>query len=175
MYYIGIDPSTSSTGYAVVNKKKEIIKVGKIDGLADSPETFARLYKELVQLFEDYPPVMVLCENQYFGGNTDTLIKISRPGGVVLAAVGLFDTMFDFIMPSSWRKEYLGNGSLSKRESYDQIIKTYPELIKAIEPYALLKNGKVSQTRLFTKGNDITDAVGLACACVTLAEEKEDE
>lgn len=172
MYYIGIDPSTSSTGYAVVNNKEEIVTVGKIDGLADSPETFARLYKELVALFEEYPPKSVLCENQYFGGNTNTLIKISRPGGVVLAAIGLFESEFDFIMPSSWRKTYHKNGSLSKRESYDYTIAKYPELIKAIEPYALLKNGKVSQPRMFTKGNDITDAVGIACAARILYEEK---
>lgn len=175
MYYIGIDPSTSSTGYAVVNEEKEIMTVGKIDGLADSPETFARLYKELVYLFEKYPPKRVLCENQYFGGNTNTLIKISRPGGVVLAAIGLFKSEFDFIMPSSWRKTYHGDGSLSKRESYDYTLARYPELTKAIEPYAKLKNGKISQVRMFTKGNDITDAVGIACTAVIIDKEEEDE
>lgn len=171
MYYIGIDPSTSSTGYAVVNEKQELIDFGKIEGSADDPKSFADLYKKIADLLEKYPPKIVTCETQYFGGNSNTLIKLTRPSGVILAAVGLYETEFQFLMPSEWRKMFMNKGNASKRESYDYVLKVYPKLLKQLEPYALLKNGKVSQTRLYTHCNDITDAIGVACAGVTYLKE----
>ena len=79
MYFIGIDPSTSSTGFAVVNEKAEVVQCGKIEGLADDPASFANLYDELMNLYTDFPPTGVFCETQFIGVNKATSIKTIRP------------------------------------------------------------------------------------------------
>lgn len=165
MYFIGIDPSTSSTGYAVVNEKKELMDCGRIEGLADDPKSFSHLYKRIVQLLTDYPPSGITCETQFIGPNRETSIKLIRPTGVILAAAGDWDVSFDFLAPSSWRHMYQGAGKWSKRDTYDFTMKQYPELIRRFEPEALLKNGKTSMVRMYNNCNDMTDAIGIACAC----------
>lgn len=52
MNFIGIDPSTSSTGFAVMNEHQELLRYGTIKGLADDPKSFAHLYAELNELLE---------------------------------------------------------------------------------------------------------------------------
>jgi len=172
MYFIGIDPSTSSTGYAVVNEKRELIDAGRIEGLADDPKSFAHLYKELVSLMEKYPPSAVTCETQCIGPNRETSIKLIRPTGVVLAAAGLWDAPFDFIAPSSWRHMYQGTGKWSKRDTYDFTLKQYVELREQFTPYARLKNGTISPIRMYNNCNDMTDAIGIANACAVIYEHK---
>ena len=168
-YYIGIDPSTSSTGYAVVNEKKELIICGRIEGLADDPKSFSHLYQELSSLFETYPPSGITCETQFIGANRGTSIKLIRPTGVVLAVCGMYDVPFEFIEPSRWRHLYQGPGTWSKKDSYHFTLEHYPELKEQFIPYALLKNGKVSEVRMFNNCNDMTDAVGIANAAVELS------
>lgn len=149
MYFIGIDPSTSSTGYAVINEKKELIDYGKIKGSADDPKSFAQLYSSLFDLFTKYPPTSVYCETQFIGVNRATSIKLIRPTGVVLAVVGNWNTQFNFSAPSSWRKLFQGEGKWSKKDTYTFVKERYPDILGS-----------------FTKDNDISDAIGIANACL---------
>lgn len=173
-YYIGIDPSTSSTGYAVVNAQKELIDYGKIEGLADDPKSFAVLYSKLSSLLKEYPPTAIACETQFIGPNRGTSIKLIRPTGVVLAACGEWDVPFEFIEPSRWRNKYQGSGKWSKKDTYAFTLKEYPQLKEGFKPYALLKNGKVSETRMYNNCNDMTDAIGIACSAAVMGEENND-
>ena len=145
-FYIGIDPSTSSTGVAVLNEQNELVYKDKISGAADDPKSFANLYVQLTNLLERFPPVGVVCENQFIGMNRKTGIKTVRPTGVVLACVGALDTAFSFAYPSEWRKVFEGAGkSHSKQSTFTHVQETFP--------------GAVSN---FKKENDISDAIGLA-------------
>ena len=172
MYFIGIDPSTSSTGYAVIDEHKKLIDCGRIEGLADDPKSFSFLYKQLTALMEEYPPTAISCETQFIGPNRETSIKLIRPTGVVLAVAGTWDVPFDFTAPSSWRHMYQGTGKWSKRDTYDFTLNQYPELIELFTPYALLKNGNVSTVRMYNNCNDMTDAIGIANACAVIYEFK---
>ena len=172
MHFIGIDPSTSSTGYAVVDENRKLIDCGRIEGLADDPKSFAFLYKELTELMEKFPPTAITCETQFIGPNRETSIKLIRPTGVVLTAAGAWDVPFDFIAPSSWRHMYQGTGKWSKRDTYDFTMKKYSELTEWFASYALLKNGKISTVRMYNNCNDMTDAIGLANACAHIYQFK---
>lgn len=172
MNFIGIDPSTSSTGYAVVDENENIVTVGKIEGLADDPSSFNRLYKELNNIFNHNKPTAICCETQFIGANRNTSIKLIRPTGVVLAVSGAYDVPFDFLAPSTWRNMYQGSGKWSKKDSYSFTFDKYPDIEKKLHKYGILKNGKFSEKRQYKECNDMTDAIGIACACKRIYEEK---
>lgn len=146
MYYIGIDPSTSSTGYAVMDKDMNVISSGNIKGKADDPSSFANLYYQLSEVFKKYPPKIVSCENQFAKMNMSVAIKIARPVGVVLAVAGMYECRFELLPPAKWRRIYQGSNS-NKEVTYEYVRKRYPDIIKD-----------------FKKDNDIADAIGIACS-----------
>lgn len=149
-YYLGIDPSTKSTGYAVLDEELNIIEHGIIDGMADDPKSFHQLYVALTSLVEEYKPKIMHCETQFIGPGRQTSIKLIRPTGVVLAVAGASDIPFDFINPASWRKTIHGKGKWKKRDTYKLIEELYPNL----------------ELQSFNKDNDKTDAIGIARSCV---------
>lgn len=152
--FIGIDPSTSSTGFAVVNEHQELLRYGAIKGLADDPKSFAHLYTELNELLEAFPPDGIICETQFIGVNRATSIKLIRPTGIVLAVSGLHDAPFTFLAPSAWRKVYQGVGKWTKRDTFKFTKEKYPGALTS-----------------FNKDNDMSDAIGIACACSKLFQE----
>ena len=156
VYYIGIDPSTSKTGYAVLNNAGELVDKGVILAAADDPFAFHLLYDNLSNLYDKYPPTSVICEQQFAGPNMATMIKLIRPTGVVLAVTGKYETDFMFKNPSSWRKVYHKDTDFekkySKRDSFKVTLERFP--------------GSVTT---FNKDNDISDAIGIAYACWQLA------
>lgn len=159
-YYIGIDPSTAKTGYAVIDKKGELVSKGVFSMLADDPFSFQALYTSLVDLLETYKPESIMCEQQFGGPNVMTTIKLIRPTGVILAVAGLHEGVpFEFKMPKSWRKTYHTGTEFekmySKRDSFKVTKERYP--------------GSVTT---FNKDNDISDAIGIAYACWKLSQEE---
>ena len=152
--FIGIDPSTSSTGFAVVNEHQELLRCGAIKGLADDPKSFAHLYTELNQLLEAFPPDGIICETQFIGVNRATSIKLIRPTGIVLAVSGLHNAPFTFLAPSAWRKVYQGVGKWTKRDTFKFTKEKYPGTLTS-----------------FNKDNDMSDAIGIAYACSKLFQE----
>ena len=156
--YIGIDPSTTSTGFAVFKEDGTLIEKGKFLAEADDPKAFQSLYKDLSGLFLKYQPKAILCEQQHAGQNAKTMIKLVRPTGVVLAAAGLVDAIFDFKHPSSWRKIYHTGTEFEKKYSKADSFKVTKERFP----------GAVTS---FKKDNDISDAIGLGYACHILFSE----
>lgn len=150
IYYLGLDPSTKSTGWAIVNQQGELIDYGKIcptdnkDAITPA-EKIHMQYKEITELLiNKYPITKVLCEDQYFGSNIDTLKQLSRITGMVLLVSAQYNVPVELIYPSSWRKVFHGSGKAKKSET----------LRKVNEMFGLdLK---------LTKHNDISDAIGIA-------------
>lgn len=160
-YFIGIDASTSSTGYAVLNNQFDLIKKDVIKAKADDPQAFSFLYAQLVKVLTEYQPKYLICEQQFVGRNMNTSIKLARPTGLVLAATGLLkDCGFEFLVPASWRKIYhtgtKWEKKYSKKHSFEVTKERYP--------------GVVSN---FKKENDISDAIGIAYAAVVKYNESQ--
>ena len=166
-YFIGIDPSTSSTGYAVLDEDANLINKGVFLSKADNPVEFNNLYNQLVELLQKYQPKGVICEQQFFGRNVQTTIKLARPTGLVLSAVGTLtkdgelEPEFEFLNPKSWRKIYHTGTKMekkySKKESFVVTQERYPGVVTN-----------------FKKENDISDAIGLAYASWSLYNESQD-
>lgn len=151
MYALGIDPSTKSTGWAVMNHEEKIIGHGVITGLADDPASFYTLETALIDIIEKYKVSHIRCETQFIGANRQTAIKLIRPTGVILSVAGRYDLPFDFSEPSSWRKTIHGKGKWSKRDTYNFINESY---------------GDVIEFKSFNKDNDKTDAIGVTWSLI---------
>lgn len=161
--YLGIDPSPSSTGWAIINDDETIVEKGKIPGLVDDPKSFWNLFQVLIKLTQKYPEINSIgCEGQFMSmglkGNPDTTIKTVRPTGVVLAVTGASGIeSFKFFKPASWRKilftdvERTRKGPISKSETFKVLKARYNTKEKV-------------ELQSFKKDNDIADAIGIAIA-----------
>lgn len=154
--YLGLDPSSLSTGWAVVDEEKKPLEWGIIKGRTDNPKSFIKLHNELNDIIEKYNIEAVSIEDTFYSMNIDTLKKLVRPTGIILYMVGVHELEHEFIMPASWRKRFMGNGRASKRETYDYVNEKYELGFDS-----------------FNKFNDLTDAIGIAWSCADEFGDKE--
>lgn len=149
-HYLGIDPSTVSTGYAVMSDTGELIDWGVIKPnkkkLSEAQQA-AFQYNTLVEIMEKYEVKGVACEDQHRGPNADTFKKLSRISGYMMLLAGQYDLPFVLYHPSSWRKRVLGKGNATKEETIEWANEQYQLLLK--------KND-----------NDIADAIGITLSAM---------
>lgn len=150
-FYLGIDPSTVSTGYAVVNSKGELVDYGVIKPTS-SLEAHKKLhyqYTKIEDIMKNYQIKSIFSEEQFGGANMDTLKKLCQVTGVVMLMAAQYGVGFEIKYPASWRKMFHGNGAVKKADT----------LLLVNEMFGL---------ELKKSQNDISDAVGLAmCAYKT--------
>lgn len=146
--YLGLDPSSLSSGWAVVNNKEELVDYGVIKGRTDDPKSFVKLFDEIESIIKEHDIKGMYIEDTFFSMNIATLKKIVRPSGIFLYMIGKYDLEHNFTMPKSWRKTAFGDGNTTKKDTYKLINERFDL-------------GFTS----FNKYNDITDAIGIAIAC----------
>lgn len=146
--YLGIDPSTVASGFAVMSGSGALIDWGVIKPnkkKLDETQQAAYQYQALIEIMSKYNIVGIGCEDQHRGPNADTFKKLSRVSGYIILLAGMFNVPLKLYHPSSWRKIVHGKGNAKKEET----------LIWANETYELL---------LRKKDNDIADAMGICRA-----------
>lgn len=160
--YLGLDPSSTKTGIAVLGKDGELLLTKKFVLKADDPHSFSALHQEIKEIIETYGVEYVGCEDQYGGPDVRALIKQVRSTGVVLAALGGQDAPqfelhrnFFFLMPSAWRKLFQGEGKAHSKKS----------------TYAYVRDVLQIPMKSFTADNDRADAIGIAYATKKIIEE----
>lgn len=153
MYFLGLDPSTKCTGYCVMDIQYEIIEKGKIDIPADETEAGKILYQiqKIEEILNRYTFTSVLSEDQFQQFNVDTLKKLSKTTGAVMYICKKYTHEPGLIYPSAWRKIFHGSGKATKKDTFKKVVTLY----------------ELSDLK-FTKDNDMTDAIGIAWACVDL-------
>lgn len=157
--YMGVDPSTSSTGVSVFSDTGELLHVEVVKGKADDAESFYRLFERLDHLVEEYAVKEILFESQFASINKSTLIKLVRPTGVVLAVGGKHGIPVTQKMPASWRKVFhdecgkVEKGNPDKKDTF-RIVK---------ERFGIVTS--------YNKDNDKSDAIGIGyCLFLTKKE-----
>lgn len=151
MNFLGIDPSTASSGYAVLSDKYELIAYGTIKPnkkkLTVGQQALMQ-YSKLCQVIEETEVKAILMEDQHGGLNKDTLKKLARTSGYMILLSGQYDLPLEILHPSSWRKVVHGKGNAKKEDTLNW----------ANETFGL---------ELEEKDNDIADAIGIAWTAVT--------
>lgn len=148
--YLGVDSSTSATGWGVINAAGELLDWGVIKPSKTKltvPQQYALKYRTLEEAALKHEVQGIFCEDQHGGLNKDTLKKLSRVSGVVGLLAGMYDLPFEYIHPSAWRKVVLGKGNADKEDAVNW----------ANERFGLT---------LTLKQNDIAEGIGIAQAAV---------
>lgn len=157
--YMGVDPSKTAMGYAIINKHRGLVTYGKCapDKELDFESQLLEHYNQIYSLLDTYKIRAVVCEDQFMQNNAMTLKQLSKVTAMTVLACKQHNVPCIMKVPAAWRKTYLGYGKQSK----DSKKITFN---KVVEDYGL-KEFK------FTKHNDITDAIGMANACIDYVED----
>lgn len=120
MLVLGIDPSTASTGWALVEAEGAMIRVvesGTISPKAeDLPARLLEVYEFVDGILEKYPVDAVSCEGQFMGKNAQTLAALSCVRGVVMLASEKRGVPVYIYPPSRIKLLVAGKGNAGKKE-----------------------------------------------------------
>ena len=118
---LGIDPGTTVTGYGLVqvtgNTPKiltmGVMRPGKFD---DHYQRLQYLHGRALQLIEEYKPNLLAIEAPFYGKNVQSMLKLRRAQGVIMAAA-LFHKLpiFEYA-PLLVKQSITGMGRASKEQ-----------------------------------------------------------
>lgn len=159
MYFLGVDPSTKKTAFAVIDENKNVIYHSYLNGQPDDPEFFKELYTETENILNQYEIKGMVVEDQFMQRNADTLKKICRLTGPILTSAGFHFIPTRLLPPPTWRSLWRiesGIDAYDKKDSYKKKT-TYckEEIFYILQLYfPILEN--------FKEDNDLADALGMA-------------
>jgi len=122
MRVLGIDPGTATTGYGVIEVKKEgiyeTIKFDLIETNKDgSPgKRLQEIYKEMLKIFRKYNPDVMAIEKLFFAANAKTAMRVGQAQGIMLLAAAKNKTEVYEYAPGTIKKTISGDGRADKRE-----------------------------------------------------------
>lgn len=118
---LGIDPGTNVLGYGIIKitgKQYELLTLGVImlNKLPDHQAKLKSIFEKTLRLVEQYLPDEMAVEAPFFGKNVQSMLKLGRAQGVVMAA-GLYrDVPIAEYSPRTIKQSVTGKGSASKEQ-----------------------------------------------------------
>jgi crossover junction endodeoxyribonuclease RuvC len=166
---LGIDPSVSSSGYALIDEKYNIQAIGRITTDKKDEETtrLDEIYQRVKQLCEEYRPSVVVMEDQFIGKNAQTGLYLARARGVAMLACYHAGCEVVLYSPSEIKKKMTGKGNASKEWVQQCAIEKFKhnEVIQTLFGEGVKKSGK-------KKNDDISDALAVAYTHCSLLVER---
>ena len=135
MLVLGLDPSTTSTGYGLVRQKGRhwtCVDFGcfRPPARATFEERLRVLYDGLRQLLETVQPDTVALESSFYGRDADAAAKLGEARGVLRLALVQAGFQPALYSPAQVKKSVVGNGQASK----EQVQAMVARLLKMDEP-----------------------------------------
>lgn len=119
---IGIDPGTQIMGYSVIKidskNNIEVVTLGVIH-LKKYLNTFDKLrkiYDRTSQLIQTYKPNEMAIEAPFYSVNVQSMLKLGRAQGVVIAAAAMHHINVCEYSPRKIKQSVTGNGNASKEQ-----------------------------------------------------------
>jgi crossover junction endodeoxyribonuclease RuvC len=118
---LGIDPGTTVLGFALfetTSAKGSLIEFGtfRLNKIKDHADKLKAIFEKTLQLIERYQPQILAVEAPFYGKNPQSMLKLGRSQGVVIAAAmykGL--AVFEY-SPRKIKQSITGNGNASKEQ-----------------------------------------------------------
>ena len=128
---LGIDPGTNILGYALLNtnlnkSEVEVLSVLKMTKLADPYAKLKYIYERINGLIEQYHPDILAIEAPFYGKNVQSMLKLGRAQGIVIAAslhAGM--NVYEY-SPRKIKQSITGNGNASKEQVSAMLCRMYP-------------------------------------------------
>lgn len=118
---LGIDPGTNVLGYGLISvkgKEVKMIAMGVIDlrKVADIYLKLGRIYERVMSIIDSFKPDELSIEAPFFGKNVQSMLKLGRAQGVVIAAAISRQIPIHEYAPMAIKQAITGKGSASKEQ-----------------------------------------------------------
>ena len=145
---LGIDPGTTVTGYGLIeirNNHPVILHMGTLvpGRYADHYQRLKHLHERSLHIIEQYRPDLMAIEAPFYGKNVQSMLKLGRGQGVIMAAALHYSIPIYEYAPLLVKQSITGMGTASKQQVSYFLQKVYN--LKDID-----------------KGLDASDAVAVA-------------
>ena len=118
---LGIDPGTTVMGFALLElylQKSSVIDLGvvKMDKLPEHYDKLHRIFEETTALIERYKPSVLAIEAPFYGKNLQSMLKLGRAQGVVMAVCLHYGMQIFEYSPKKIKQAITGKGNASKEQ-----------------------------------------------------------
>ena len=137
---IGIDPGTNGLGYGVLKvtgRKVEAMAMGVIDlrKVSDVYLKLGRIFERVNSIIEAFSPDILAIESPFCGKNVQTMLKLGRAQGVVMAAAINHQIPVVEYAPSKIKQAVTGNGAATKEMVQRMLIHRLALTEETLLPY----------------------------------------
>lgn len=127
---LGIDPGTSVMGYAILDtclNKSEVqaVSVIQMKKLSDQYAKLKYIYEKTNALITEYKPEILAIEAPFYGKNVQSMLKLGRAQGVVIAACLHANMEVYEYSPRKIKQSITGNGNASKEQVAAMLARMY--------------------------------------------------
>lgn len=151
MIILGIDPGTTSVGYAVLNgisPKPQLLDSGLLPIHSKHTEDrLMEIHQQMTKVIHQWKPTCASVEKLYFAKNIKTAISVSEARGVILLTAALAGiTLYEYT-PLTIKKIVTGDGNADKTQVQKMVQLT------------------LTETASMRSQDDVFDAIASALCC----------
>jgi crossover junction endodeoxyribonuclease RuvC len=143
---LGIDPGTTVMGYGVikqVGQQLSVVQYGVIHlhRYADHALKLQKIFERVSTLVDDFKPDEVALEAPFYGKSVQSMLKLGRAQGVVMAAALTHKVPITEYAPRKIKQAVTGYGSASKEQVAHMLMSllqlpSMPDLLDASDALA---------------------------------------
>jgi|SRR5690625_21553 len=121
MRIIGVDPGSTTTGYAVIEVKGDhihVLTMGiiRLSKYPDHQRKLREIFLRVQTVIEQYGPQKMAIEAPFYGKNPQSMLKLGRVQGVAIAAASAMALEVEEFSPKRIKQSITGNGNSSKEK-----------------------------------------------------------
>jgi crossover junction endodeoxyribonuclease RuvC len=132
MFVLGIDPGLTRCGFGLVEGALEgpeafrALRCGTLETSASlsTEARLAQLYGDLVALYDEFTPDVVVVERVFFQRNAKTAIPVAQAAGVAIALAGVRGTPVRQFTAQQAKLAVTGYGAASKDQVQHMVART---------------------------------------------------
>ena len=118
---LGVDPGTQILGYggiAVRKQQMELLQYGviKLNKYSTHALKLKKIFERIGQLIDDYHPDEMAIEDAFYGKNPQSMLKLGRAQGVVMAAALSREIPIVEYSPKKVKQSVTGTGNATKEQ-----------------------------------------------------------
>lgn len=127
---LGIDPGTSVTGYGLLsvhNCSTKLLDFGVINLKKEKTHALKlkSIFEKMLALIEKYKPDELAIESPFFGKNVQSMLKLGRAQGIVIAAALFREIPVFEYAPKKIKQAITGNGNASKEQVFRMLARMF--------------------------------------------------
>lgn len=133
---LGIDPGTNVMGFGAIKIVRKSVEILALDVIhikkgAEHIEKLKQIFDSCLKLVETHTPDEVAVEAPFFGKNVQSMLKLGRAQGVIMAAAMHRGIPVTEYSPRKIKQSITGNGASSKEQVAVMMEKTFRQPLQS--------------------------------------------